>query len=103
MKEILDDYLYNLALVILIWIIYIFDYILIKEPQIVFLFHFYPEEFYLLPRNTIFIFPIAFSFTILYNLFLGKLGVKKDFVNKLNTIIFFLALMAGVYFFLINY
>lgn len=103
MKENLDDSLYNLTLIILIWIVNISNYFLIKEPQIVFLFHFYPEENYLLPRNTIFILPIAFSFIILYNLFLKRLGVRKDFINRLNTLIFFLALFVAFYFLLINY
>lgn len=103
MKKNWDDYLYNLALIILIWTISIFNYFLIKEPQIVFLFHFYPEDFYLLPRNSIFIIPLAFSFVILYNFLLGFLGINRSFINKLNTFIFLLAIIISVNFFLINY
>lgn len=103
MKKDLDNFLYNLSLVILVCLIVFIIYSFIKEPQIVFLYHAYPESFYLLPRNSLFILPIAFSFVILYNFFLGLLGVDKSFINKLNTLIFLLTLIIYSYVFLINY
>lgn len=103
MKKDLDNYLYNFSLIILIWLLMLIIYFFIQEPQIVFLYHSYSEPFYLLPRNSLFILPIAFSFVILYNLFLGIFGVEKSFINKLNTIIFLLSLITYIYVFLINY
>ncbi|MGC8981546.1 MAG: hypothetical protein ACP5JU_01175 [Minisyncoccia bacterium] len=94
---------YNLILVGFIFLSWSFLYFYINQPQIVFLYHKYPENYILSPKGDLFIFPIVFSLVILYNYLLRILGVKEDLIKKINLIIFLLNIAVFINIFYLNY
>jgi len=103
MKDIRDFIIFNLLLILVLWLVVVINLLVVKESQIVFLLHPYPEETYFLPRESFLVYPIAFSLIILYNLTLGLVGLNQSFINKMNALIFFLGLLSMLFIFFINY
>jgi len=103
MIEKMDNFIFNFLLIAILWIVAVFIFYVIKEPQIVVIYHLYPECILLFPRESIFILPIAFSFVILYNITLKFLGVKESEINKLNFLVFFIGALTEIYIFFINF
>jgi len=103
MKEKLIDFFYHFLLMIFLWSLCLFIYLIIEEPQIIVVFHPYPETMFLLPRSNLFHIPLAFSFIIFYNYLHTLLGIDKKVINKINTFFFITGLIVLLYLFYINY
>lgn len=103
MIEKFDDLLFNLLLILTIWGLNIFIFLIIKEPQIVLIYHPYPENILLFPKKIIWLIPIVFSFLIVYNFILRFIDIKKQEINKINFLIFLFAIFTQLYLFFINF
>ncbi len=103
MKEKLIDFLYHFLLVFFLWSLSFLIYLEIQEPQVVIIFHPYPESVYLLPRSNLFHITLAFSFIIFYNYLFSLWGLDKKLINKINTLFFIVGLIVLLYLFYLNY
>ena len=103
MKEKKIDFLYNLLLIIFLLVLTWLIYIQIEEPQIVLIFHPYPEPSYFLPRLNLFYITLAFTFVIFYNYLFTLLGLNSKLINKINTLFFVIGLIVLGYLFYLNY
>jgi hypothetical protein len=103
MKDKLSDFFYHFLLVVFLWGLSFLIYLEIEEPQIVVIFHPYPESVHLLPRSNIFHITLAFSFIIFYNYLFALFGLDKKLINKVNTLFFIIGLIGLIYLFYLNY
>lgn len=99
----MKDLLNNLIFVISICFIWMVLYFSINQEQIVFIYHRYPENSILSPKIDLLFFPIAFSLVMLYNYLLTLIGIKKEFILKVNFFIFLLNLIIFINIFYLNY
>ena len=83
MKNKLDLY-FDLIIILLIWLSWLFAIDLIQVNQVIFYYKPYPEKIILSTKDIFYIFPIALTIFIVYNFILRFFSLKNKILDIVN-------------------